>query len=87
MAENHNLATLVAALELFPPLFSFGITRLFFAKHFGYFALANLRGGGEYGESWHNGGRLFNKQNVFDDFHSAAEFLVCQPPLRMMALA
>ena len=44
----------------------------------GLFALPNLRGGGEYGERWHQGGMLERKQNVFDDFHAAAEALVAR---------
>lgn len=56
---------------------TFSLTALMFVDSFdGVVAYPNIRGGGEYGERWHNGGRLLNKQNVFDDFQAAAEYLV-----------
>ncbi len=56
------------------PYFSEGI--YFWLENGGVFALPNLRGGGEYGEEWHWAGMFGNKQNVFDDFISAAEWLI-----------
>lgn len=57
---------------------SFSVTRLEFMESGGIFALANLRGGGEYGEDWHLAGTKMHKQNVFDDFIAAAEYLINQ---------
>ncbi|GJJ79234.1 prolyl oligopeptidase [Entomortierella parvispora] len=57
------------------PGFSFAYA--IFMQHFGgVVAVANLRGGGEYGRDWHSGGTLLNKQNVFDDFQYAAKYLI-----------
>ncbi len=54
----------------------FSITRLTWMDIGGVFAMANLRGGGEYGQKWHKAGTKLQKQNVFDDFIGAAEWLI-----------
>jgi prolyl oligopeptidase len=54
----------------------FDSTRIAWLEHGGIFAVANLRGGGEYGEEWHRQAILGNKQKVFDDFIAAAEWLI-----------
>jgi len=52
--------------------------RYLWLEHGGVFAIANLRGGAEFGEDWHRAGMLDKKQNVFDDFIAAAEYLISQ---------
>ncbi|MFO0840201.1 MAG: prolyl oligopeptidase family serine peptidase [Phycisphaerae bacterium] len=55
---------------------SFSVANLVWTEMGGVFAVACLRGGGEYGKDWHDAGRLKNKQNVFDDFIAAGEWLI-----------
>ena len=55
---------------------SFSVGNLVWMEMGGIYALANLRGGGEYGEEWHQAGIKLNKQNVFDDFIAAGEWLI-----------
>jgi prolyl oligopeptidase len=66
---------------------SFSVSRLAWMEMGGVFALANLRGGGEYGAEWHKAGTKLQKQNVFDDFIAAAEWLIANKYTRPAKLA
>lgn len=57
---------------------SFSVSNLVWMEMGGVYAMPNLRGGGEYGEDWHLAGTKLNKQNVFDDFIAAAEWLIAK---------
>lgn len=56
----------------------FSTARIVWLENGGVYAQPNLRGGGEYGEKWHQAGTKMNKQNVFDDFIAAAEYLISE---------
>ncbi|WP_300604639.1 prolyl oligopeptidase family serine peptidase [Niabella sp.] len=56
----------------------FSVSNAFFVEQGGIYAVVNLRGGSEYGEAWHKAGMLLNKQNVFNDFIAAAEYLIAE---------
>ncbi len=61
----------------------FSPAALFWLEQGGIYAVANLRGGGEYGENWHLDGMLKNKQNVFNDFIAAGEALIGERPVKL----
>lgn len=89
LQQNDNNPTLLYGYGGFniPMLPAFSVSALVWMERGGLYAVANLRGGGEYGKAWHDGGKLRNKQNVFDDFIAAAEWLIAQGFTRREKLA
>lgn len=65
----------------------FSLSNIVWLEMGGVFAVPNLRGGGEYGRAWHEGGMRHNKQNVFDDYLAAAEYLIAEKYTRPDKLA
>ena len=86
---NGNNPTLLYGYGGFdiPETPSFSISRVVWMEMGGVFALANLRGGGEYGEEWHQAGMKLHKQNVFDDFIAAGEWLIANKYTQKSKLA
>jgi prolyl oligopeptidase len=66
---------------------NFDFTRRLWFDHGGVYVVANIRGGGEFGEEWHKAGNLTKKQNVFDDFAAAGKYLIDQKWTRSEKLA
>jgi prolyl oligopeptidase len=66
---------------------NFSVSSLIWMEMGGVYAIPNLRGGGEYGEDWHQAGMKQNKQNVFDDFIAAAEWLIAEGYTKSAKLA
>jgi prolyl oligopeptidase len=66
---------------------AFSVIRAAWLEMGGVYAVANLRGGGEYGQDWHKAGTVFKKQNVFDDFIAAGEYLIKEGYTRTDKLA
>jgi len=78
MKKNGNTPVMLYGYGGFniPMTPGFSVSNAFFVEQGGIYVVVNLRGGNEYGEAWHKSGMLLNKQNVFDDFIGAAEYLI-----------